>query len=200
MKEEKKNEIIFQTPRLKMFLYFLICSGFVLIGAFILKYEADFYTKLIGGYLNIFFFGIGSLTFLYKLIFARPILIISSKGIYTNWFFFKELRKWIPWNEIERIGKNKQNIETKGARINQEYLVIYLKNPEKFDFNYETSDSKNILKKIIGTSIGYFKSNNGLKGDLYIPPSILANSLEEGLLILEKYPVKIDRNIERINA
>jgi len=200
MKKEKKDEVVLKPGIFKMFLYFLMCFCFVLIGVFIIKSDADLFTKIIGGYGCIIFFGIGSLMFLCKLVSTAPTLIISSKGIYTNWSLFKELRKWIPWDEIEKIGKTKQNIDAKGAMVSQEYLVIYLKNPKKFNFNNEKGDSKNIFKKIIGNSMGYYNSNIGLKGDLYIPSSTLNHSLEEVLLILKKYPVKIEKNLEVINS
>ena len=193
---EQEEQLILKPSIIKMLLILLLCFGFAISGIFLLRSNADFRIKLLGGYLNIVFFGGGSLFLLYKLLFRKPTLIISSYGVYPN-CLLKDIKKWIPWQDIEKIGTSQQNIYARRISIytgrpatTQKYLVIYLKNPQKY--NFEKYISKETGERIATA----FENSIRIKGDVYISDIMLPYSIDKVLLLFKKYPVKIDEVLD----
>jgi len=187
-----EKEIILKPSVLKLILLLLGSSAFVVAGIFFILSDLNLKIKLFAGYLNILFFGCGMILSLYKLIFRKPTLIVSSKGIYLNNLIGKQ-KQWVPWNDIKKIGRSQQNINVGLTSTKQMYLVIYLKDPQKYDFNkfITKEDAENIAKKFGA------EYKEGIKGDVYVS-AILLPPLDQVLENLRKFPVEVDEALNEM--
>lgn len=181
-----QDQVVLKPSIWKLLGLFLAAFVFVILGVVVIISDANLNTKLLGGYLCVIFFGGGALLILYKLILRKPTLIVSSYGIYPN-YLSKSMRKWIPWKDIKKIGKSMQVIPADEYVTKQKYLVIYLKNPEKYDFERHFS---NELAEDISSSL-LSSIPDVLKRNLYIPSILLPYSIDKVLERIKKYPVEI---------
>lgn len=175
-----------------MFLYFLVCAAFVVGAIFIINSDANQKTKILGGYMGLILFGLGGIVFFYKAVIRKPTLTIDSEGIYPN-FLRQSIRQLIPWKEISKIGIARQTISTYRATVKEKYLVIYLKNPDNFNFN------KTITKEGAEKFASYLGNTLIMKGDLYISLRLLP---KEDILfpIIRQCKVKFDETLEDMSS
>lgn len=187
-----KDQAVLEPPILKLVGLFLLGILFSVGSLFLILYVHDFsFVEKAMLAPGVVFFGAATILILYKIIFRKPTLIISSKGIYPGLLFNA---KWIPWKDIKKIDRVKFEWNTRyfftvsripifgRTRLKQDYIVIHVKNPKRYNLN-------KYLSKRTGQKIASILTSGEvkIKGDLYIPPVLLPYSLDKTLKILDKY-------------
>lgn len=105
----------------------LVCLAFALVGCWIIRDAEEYATRLLGGWLNLLFFGGGGLFLLAIALFRkRPLLVVSDEGLRYNVLLRPSRDLFFPWHTITEFRPEKRN----GRRIILIYVVDF---PERYD-------------------------------------------------------------------
>jgi len=159
---ENLNQIEIQLSKVKLFLLLLGSTIFVGLGIWLVLNPDQFQDQKNGnptivfiiGLSSILFFGLGVIIFIKKLFDKTPGLIISEIGVIYQ--FNVKYRELIPWTDILEIGETKV--------VNQTFINIVLKNPQKHIDNQKSTYRKKAMQlnyNLYGTVI--LITTSGLK-------------------------------------
>jgi hypothetical protein len=175
---ENLNQIEIQLSKAKLVLMLLGSLVFVGLGIWFVLNPEQFQDQRIGnpifvfiiGLSSILFFGLGVIIFIKKLFDKSPGLRISEMGIIYQ--FNVKSRELIPWTDILEIGETKI--------VNQTFLNIILKNPQKYIDSQKSTYKKKAMQlnyNLYGTVIAI--TTNGLKCSHKELKSLLENKFTE---------------------
>lgn len=144
---DEKTTIIYESKR-KIFFYFLGSLVFVISGGILLFYSGIFHWikmsyETVIGIICIAFFGLILIASFWKLItIKRKLIVVTSTTIEIQVGFLRDKKVILPKDEIQLI--------TKHEFLSNEYILIYVNNPEKY---IKKGFFKNVNYRLVGTPI-----------------------------------------------
>lgn len=146
---DEKTTIIYESKR-KIVFYFLGSLVFVVTGTIMIIYNSYFDGRkmnpqiaIVIGIICIAFFGLILIASFWKLItIKRKLIVITSTTIEIQVGFLRDKKVILPKDEIQLI--------TKQEFLSNEYILIYVNNPEKY---IKKGFFKNVNYRLVGTPI-----------------------------------------------
>lgn len=146
---DEKTTIIYESKR-KIFFYFLGSLVFVVTGTIMIIYNSYFdgnkmnpQIAIVIGIICIAFFGLILIASFWKLItIKRKLIVVTSTTIEIQVGFLRDKKVILPKDEIQLI--------TKQEFLSNEYILIYVNNPEKY---IKKGFFKNVNYRLVGTPI-----------------------------------------------
>lgn len=174
----QNEQIEIPLSKSKMTLTFIGSLTFVAIGIWLLVKQPEFKNPILGhpnvvfivGIVSILFFGLIAILVFRKFFDKKPGLIINQQGIFDN--SSGVAAGLIPWTDIQEI--------TISQVMSQKFLMIIVKNPEKYLEKVSNPIKRNAMKmnyKTYGSPISI--SANALQTDFDELEKLLSKKLSE---------------------